>query len=104
MITPPARTVAMIDDDRRVLSVSANPLASGGYETRAYESPLDFFADGYAGLVCVITDLGMRPVDGIQVLERTFFRPDYDTRHHHHGQAERAYGSLVSPKRRVGFL
>lgn len=30
-----------------------------------------FFAGGYAGLVCVITDLGMRPVDGIQVLDRT---------------------------------
>ncbi len=71
MITPPARTVAVIDDDRRVLASLANLLASGGYGTRAYESPLDFFADGYAGLVCVITDLGMRPIDGIQVLERT---------------------------------
>ena len=63
MITPPARTVAVIDDDRRVLASLANLLASGGYGTRAYESPLDFFADGYAGLVCVITDLGMRPID-----------------------------------------
>ncbi len=71
MITPPARTVAVIDDDRRVLASLANLLASGGYGTRAYESPLDFFADGYAGLVCVITDLGMRPIDGIQVLDRT---------------------------------
>jgi FixJ family two-component response regulator len=75
MITPPARTVAVIDDDRRVLASLANLLASGGYGTRAYESPLDFFADGYAGLICVITDLGMRPVDGIQVLERTVLSP-----------------------------
>ena len=30
-----------------------------------------FFSDSYSGLVCVITDLGMRPIDGIQVLDRT---------------------------------
>ncbi|WOD14683.1 response regulator [Paraburkholderia kirstenboschensis] len=60
-----------MDDDRRVLMSLANLLASGRYGTRAYESPQDFFADGYAGLVCVITDLGMRPIDGIQMLERT---------------------------------
>jgi FixJ family two-component response regulator len=33
--------------------------------------PRDFFTDGYGGLACVITDLGMRPIDGMQVLERT---------------------------------
>ena len=71
MPTPPVRTVAVIDDDQRVLTSLANLLASGGYGTRAYESALDFFSDGYADLVCVITDLGMRPIDGIQVLERT---------------------------------
>ena len=49
----------------------ANLLASSRYGTRAYESALDFFSDGYSGLVCVITDLGMRPIDGIQVLDRT---------------------------------
>jgi FixJ family two-component response regulator len=69
--TPLVRTVAVIDDDRRVLTSLENLLASGGYGTRVYESALDFFSDGYAGLVCVITDLGMRPVDGMQVLDRT---------------------------------
>jgi FixJ family two-component response regulator len=71
MPTPTVRTVAVIDDDRRVLTSFANLLASGGYGTRAYESPVNFFADGYSGLVCVITDLVMRPIDGIQVLDRT---------------------------------
>jgi FixJ family two-component response regulator len=61
----------VIDDDRRVLASLENLLASAGYRTRAYESALDFFADGYSGLICIITDLGMRPVDGIQVLDRT---------------------------------
>ncbi|MGA9668323.1 MAG: response regulator [Terracidiphilus sp.] len=71
MPTPRVRTVAVIDDDQRVLASLENLLASAGYRTRAYESALDFFADGYSGLVCVITDLGMRPIDGIQVLDRT---------------------------------
>jgi FixJ family two-component response regulator len=71
MPTPKARTVAVIDDDRRVLMSLANLLASGGYGTRAYESAQDFFSDSYSGFVCVITDLGMRPIDGIQVLDRT---------------------------------
>jgi FixJ family two-component response regulator len=70
MLAPPLRTVAVIDDDRRVLASLANLLASAGYGTRVYESALDFFSDGHAGLVCVITDLGMRPIDGMQVLER----------------------------------
>jgi FixJ family two-component response regulator len=71
MSTPRVRTVAVIDDDRRVLISLANLLASGGYATRAYESAFDFFSEGYSGLICVITDLGMRPIDGIQVLEKT---------------------------------
>lgn len=70
MLASPVQTVAVIDDDRRVLTSLANLLASGGYGTRAYESPTDFFSDGYAGLLCVVTDLGMRPIDGMQVLER----------------------------------
>src|ERR1700722_11698341 len=70
MPTPPVRTVAVIDDDRRVLMSLANLLASGGYVPGAYESALDFFSDGYSGLVCVITDVGVRPVDAIQVLDR----------------------------------
>src|ERR1700709_167333 len=70
MPTPRVRTVAVIDDDRRVLKSLANLLASGGYGTRVYESALEFFSDGYSGLVCVITDLGMRPINGIEVLNK----------------------------------
>jgi FixJ family two-component response regulator len=64
--------VALIDDDRRVLTSLANLLASGGYGTRAYECALDF-SNGCSGLVCVITDLGMRSIDGIEVLDRTVY-------------------------------
>jgi FixJ family two-component response regulator len=71
MPTPRVRTVAVIDDDQRVRKSLANLLASGGYATRAYEPGQDFLADSFPDLVCVITDLGMRPVDGMQVLDRT---------------------------------
>ena len=74
MSAPPVRTVAVIDDDRRVLTSLANLLASGGYGTRAYESALDFFADGYSGLVCVITDLGMRPLTAFRCSIERFIR------------------------------
>ena|ERR1700744_713811 len=69
MLALPVRIVAVIDDDRRVLTSVANLLASGGYGARTYECALDFFSDGHADLICVITDLGMRPIDGMQVLE-----------------------------------
>ena len=59
----------MIEDDRRVLTSLATLLASGGYGTRAYGSAADFLSDGYSGLVCVVTDLGIQPIGGMQVLE-----------------------------------
>jgi FixJ family two-component response regulator len=71
MCASAVRTVAVIDDDQRVLVALANLLASGGYGPRVYRSAVDFFSDGYSGLLCVVTDLGMRPIDGIQVLDRT---------------------------------
>jgi FixJ family two-component response regulator len=70
MYTPPVRTVGVIDDDRRVLTSIANLLASGGYGTRIYETADAFLAVDHSDLACVITDLGMRPIDGLQVLQR----------------------------------
>ena len=75
MHKPPVRTVAVIDDDRRVLMSLANLLASGGYRTRLYESPEAFLSADHSGLVCVITDLGMRPIDGLQLLQRVAEMP-----------------------------
>ena len=75
MHKPPVRTVAVIDDDRRVLMSLANLLASGGYRTRLYESPEAFLSADHSGLVCVITDLGMRPIDGLELLQRVAAMP-----------------------------
>lgn len=70
MPTPDVRTVAVIDDDCRVLGSLGNLLASGGYRTKLYPSAEAFFAACGSGLACVIADLGMRPIDGLQVLEQ----------------------------------
>jgi CheY-like chemotaxis protein len=104
MLVPPARTVAVIDDDRRVLASLANLLASEGYETRACESALNFFADGDAGLVCVITDLGMRPIDGMQVLERVVHSDVATPVIIITGKPSEQTQGYLSAKRRIGFL
>jgi FixJ family two-component response regulator len=70
MRRPPVRTVAVIDDNRRVLTSLANLLASGGYRTRIYETADAFLSLDHSDLACVITDLGMRPIDGLQLLQR----------------------------------
>src|SRR5258708_1142905 len=60
------RTVAGIDDDRRVLTSLENLLASGGYGTRADESAVGLCSCGYAGRGCGCTGLEMPAVSGIQ--------------------------------------
>jgi FixJ family two-component response regulator len=76
MQTPLVRTVAVIDDDHRVLASLGNLLASGGYQAQLYGSAEAFFSSNRSGLACVITDLGMRPIDGLHVLERVRHSPE----------------------------
>jgi FixJ family two-component response regulator len=71
MLMPSARSVAVIDDDPRVLSSLGNLLASSGYSTRLFASPNPFFLADLQGIFCVVTDLGMRPTDGLNVLRWT---------------------------------
>jgi FixJ family two-component response regulator len=68
--------VALIDDDTRILASLSTLLASGGYGARVYVGAQDFFSDGCSGLVCVITDVGMQPIDGRKVLERMIASKD----------------------------
>jgi FixJ family two-component response regulator len=71
MPTPVVRTVAVIDDDRTRSDGSGQSAGLWRVGNTRVRICAGFFADGYSDLVCVITDLGMRPVDGIQVLDRT---------------------------------
>jgi len=64
-----ARTIAVIDDDLRVLESLINLLASCGYEAEGYSSAEEFLESG--GLQkssCVITDVEMRQMSGLGLL------------------------------------
>ena len=64
-----ARTIAVIDDDLRVLESLINLLASCGYEAEGYCSAEEFLESG--GLErssCVITDVEMRQMSGLGLL------------------------------------
>ena len=64
-----ARTIAVIDDDLRVLESLINLLASCGYQAEGYSSAEQFL--GLGGLQkssCVITDVEMRQMSGLGLL------------------------------------
>src|SRR5882757_2399553 len=64
-----ARTIAVIDDDLRVLESLINLLASCGYEAEGYCSAEEFLESG--GLEkssCVITDVEMPQMSGLGLL------------------------------------
>jgi FixJ family two-component response regulator len=64
-----ARTIAVIDDDLRVLESLINLLASCGYKAEGYCSAEEFLESG--GLQrssCVITDVEMRQMSGLGLL------------------------------------
>src|SRR5437867_5629674 len=64
-----ARTIAVIDDDLRVLESLINLLASCGYKAEGYCSAEEFLESG--GLQkssCVITDVEMQQMSGLGLL------------------------------------
>jgi FixJ family two-component response regulator len=65
-----ARTVAVIDDDPRVLESLINLLASCGYKAKGYCSAEEFLgSDGLQRSSCVITDVEMRQMSGLGLLQ-----------------------------------
>jgi FixJ family two-component response regulator len=64
-----ARTIAVIDDDLRVLESLVNLLASCGYEVEPYSSAEQFLdADGLSRTSCIITDVEMQQMSGLGLL------------------------------------
>jgi FixJ family two-component response regulator len=64
-----ARTIAVVDDDKRVIESLINLLASCGYKAEGYSSAEEFLESG--GLrksVCVITDVEMGQISGLGLL------------------------------------
>jgi FixJ family two-component response regulator len=63
------RTIAVVDDDTRLLESLENLLESAGYSVRTFSSPKALLDEGLADLDCLITDIGMPEMDGFQLRE-----------------------------------
>jgi FixJ family two-component response regulator len=64
-----ARTIAVIDDDLRVVESIVNLLASCGYRAEGYCSAEQFLgAEGLSKSSCIITDVEMRQMSGLGLL------------------------------------
>lgn len=63
------RTIAVIDDDLRVLESLVNLLGSFGYKAESYQSAEQFLGSGdIAKARCIITDVEMREMSGLGLL------------------------------------
>jgi len=65
-----ARTIAVIDDDPRVLESLLNFLASCGYKAESYLSAEQFLGSGaLSNCMCIIADIEMRKMSGLGLLQ-----------------------------------
>lgn len=60
-------TVAIVDDDARLLESLADLLESAGYEARTFSSAGTLLAGGLLDLDLLITDIGMPGTDGFEL-------------------------------------
>jgi FixJ family two-component response regulator len=64
------RTIAVIDDDLRVLESLVNLLASFGYKAQSYNSAEQFLESGtLSRTCCIVTDVEMRQMSGLGLLQ-----------------------------------
>jgi len=64
------RTIAVIDDDLRVLESLVNLLRSFGYKTESYKSAEQFLESGTLSRTsCIVTDVEMRQMSGLALLQ-----------------------------------
>jgi FixJ family two-component response regulator len=65
-----ASTIAVIDDDPRVLESLANLLSSFGYVAQTYKSAEHFLESGTLSRTsCIVTDVEMRQMSGLGLLQ-----------------------------------
>lgn len=95
------RTIALVDDDPRILESLGELFESSGYLVRAYPSAKTVIDAGLCNVDCLITDIGMAPVDGFELhgLVKSV-RPDlpvfFITGRHVMGDQQRALAQGVS--------
>ena len=64
------RTIAVIDDDFRVLESLVNLLRSFGYKVQSYKSAEQFLESGALSRTsCIVTDVEMRQMSGLDLLQ-----------------------------------
>jgi FixJ family two-component response regulator len=64
------RTIAIIDDDLRVLESLVNLLASFGYKAESYKSAEQFLgSDTLSRTSCIVTDVEMQQMSGLGLLQ-----------------------------------
>ena len=65
-----SRTIAVIDDDLRVLESLVNLLKSFGYSAESYKSAEQFLESGNLSRTsCIVTDVEMRQMSGLGLLQ-----------------------------------
>ena len=60
-------TIAVVDDDPRLLESLENLLESAGYVVRLFDSAKATLDSGLANLDCIITDIGMPNMNGFDL-------------------------------------
>jgi len=60
-------TIAVVDDDPRVLESLENLFESAGYWVRKFSSAKSLIDAGLSDVGCLITDIGMPSVDGFEL-------------------------------------
>jgi FixJ family two-component response regulator len=71
MTATPSRRVLVVDDDASVCRALARLLRSYGYEVTTFLSAAELLAaDSTEGALCLVTDVRMPDVNGIELCER----------------------------------
>ncbi len=62
--------ISIIDDDESVRTALTGLVRALGYRARAFESAEAFLTDGEAGSACIISDIQMPGMSGVELQER----------------------------------
>jgi len=61
------RIVAIVDDDEAVRAATVSLVRSLGHEARAFSSATEFLRHGGDGIDCLVTDVNMPGMDGLEL-------------------------------------